>query len=64
MPQTESIDRLFLELSQFTQAETHKEKRMKSLLMKAFVALSNSTTCLSVRDGVAKQIQEFLDAEQ
>lgn len=63
MPQTELIDRLYLELSQFTQAETQKEKRMKSLLMKAFVALIDPTTMLSVRDGIARQIQEFLDAQ-
>jgi len=47
MKETENIDKLFLELSQFTQAETGKELELKNILRSVLVAWQD--------DGVKKE---------
>lgn len=39
IPQTETIDRLFLELSQFATSKTGKEIKMENLLQEGYEAL-------------------------
>jgi hypothetical protein len=56
--ETETIDRLFLELSQVTKAKTKRELKMESLLMRASVALSGNQ--VDSMKAVAKAIDEYL----